>query len=201
MPTGYTCIIEDDDATFFEYAWRCARSMGALIMQRDDRLSAPIRVEKESDYYKRNLKEAEERLEKLLSMPAEEKDVEAAAAHEKALSLHQDSFNKYTVRRDRYNQMRDHIDRWNIPEDSPYTGLKTFMKEQIEESTKWESPPEPPEKQTAQEWWERQCRLAAKDVGYYKSEGALDAARVAARRQWVLGLVELLGEPPQGILK
>ena len=42
MPTGYTAIIEDKPGlTLREFALRCARGMGACIMQRDDNMDEP----------------------------------------------------------------------------------------------------------------------------------------------------------------
>lgn len=43
MPTGYTAAVEDGTITEFDdFAWQCARAFGALIMMRDDPMSAPI---------------------------------------------------------------------------------------------------------------------------------------------------------------
>ena len=52
MPTGYTAIIEEKpDLTFREFALKCARGMGACIMQRDEGMDSLPRVDPPSDYH------------------------------------------------------------------------------------------------------------------------------------------------------
>ena len=66
MPTGYTSIIEDKPGlTLREFALRCARGMGACIMQRDDDMDEPPKAPEPSDYHLEAGKAAESRLREL----------------------------------------------------------------------------------------------------------------------------------------
>jgi hypothetical protein len=58
MPTGYTAKLMEEGQSFPEFAMRCARNFGALIMMRDESLDVPIPEQFEpSDYYRKKLSE------------------------------------------------------------------------------------------------------------------------------------------------
>lgn len=87
MPTGFTAIIEEkEDLTFEEFALRCARGMGALIMMRDDPMSAEVPDHFPlDDYHGRSLEDQAKKLLELRAMTREdiERRVETKAWYDK----------------------------------------------------------------------------------------------------------------------
>jgi hypothetical protein len=80
MTTGYTAAIAND-ITFNDFAMRCARAMGALVMMRDEPFDAPIPERFEpSDYHIKKIADASARLLELQAMSEIEAIASAQAA-------------------------------------------------------------------------------------------------------------------------
>lgn len=92
MPTGYTEIIErKPDLTLREFVLRCARAMGACVMQRDEGLDSPPRIDPPDTHYEDERRKAQARLLELRAMTVESArplfDAEVARVHEHNAAL------------------------------------------------------------------------------------------------------------------
>lgn len=134
MPTGYTYMIEEnDDLTFKDFALKCSRAFGALVELRDTP-NAPIPEKFEiSEYYYKNIKEDEEKLEFYKKIPLEEaEELINEEFKEKVDSLKRSINNKIKLL-DKYNKMLLEVENWTPPTKKHF-GLKDFMVQQLKDS-------------------------------------------------------------------
>ena len=86
MPTGYTYPVkENENLSFDEFIWSCARAFGALMHMRDDSSDQEIRLPEQSEYHKDRIKEAKERLARLEKMTLAEAKIEADKDHSRLI--------------------------------------------------------------------------------------------------------------------
>ena len=85
MPTGYTMILtEEKEIDFKEFALRCARNFGALIMMRDEPMDKEIPEEfPVSDYHSKKLNECMEQLEQFKALSYKEYEIKAKEKFDK----------------------------------------------------------------------------------------------------------------------
>lgn len=198
MPTGYTSIIESDpNCTFARYAWRCARAMGAFMMQRDDGLDAKVVLQQEPEtYYEEGLREAEAALAE--HDAASEDVLRARYAEEWLLAedAHQTALAAYLATRAQYERMEAQVQAW-VPPSPDHEGLKKFMLDQLVESQKWSSEPTAPVAAPYLAWRDARRAHLERNVSYYTEHVAKEAANCVGRNAWVAALVASLGTPPQ----
>lgn len=135
MPTGYTAGVQDGSITSFpEYAMRCARAFGALVLMRDDPLDAPIPESfPPSDYAIQSVQTTEIELGRLLLLSSDEADTGAREAHEASVR-HRDEYRAKRKReRERYEAMLAMVKAWKPPS-ADHEGLAKFMVEQLTQS-------------------------------------------------------------------
>lgn len=96
MPTGYTEAVQSGEVTEFrDFALRCARAMGALIMMRDDPMDAPIPDEfKPSDWNRKQLDKARFRLADVQCWSDSAAELAASKAYADALKHYTESLSK-----------------------------------------------------------------------------------------------------------
>lgn len=188
MPTGYTAIIEEKpDLTFREFALRCARGMGACIMQRDDPMDEPPRAPEPSDYHIKALATAQARLKELRGMGAEAKRAMWHAEVERIEKSNAESRAKAAKTEQQYKSMRAQVEAWKPPT-KDHDGLKRFMLEQIDLCVSdWdpyicEAPPTPAD------WYGAAVKSAEHGIAYHTKEHAEELERTAARKDWIARL-------------
>lgn len=190
MPTGYTAGVADGTVTDLRtFALTCARGMGALIMMRDEPMDAPLPERFEpSDYSRKELDKAIERLKSLKAMSPEE--IAAGAA---AWNAENDAFKLKRVRenqeqRERYDRLIAEADAWQGAPD----GLKAFMLDQLRQSRDFDTSDEPLKHcaptRSPVEWWTEECRQAAWNVQYHSKQDADERRRTDERNAWLAQL-------------
>jgi hypothetical protein len=194
MPTGYTAIIEEKpDLTFREFALRCARGMGACIMQRDDPMDDPPRAPEPSDYHAKALQTATSRLAELRGMKPEAIRAMWQAEVERIDKSNAESRAKAAETERRYKRMREQVAAWSPPS-KDHQGLKRFMLEQIDAcESDWkayvvEAPPTP------KDWHAAELKRAERDVAYHTKEHGEELQRALERKEWIEKLYAALPE-------
>lgn len=202
MPTGYTAAVQDGSITELkDFAYSCARAMGACISMRDDPSGKPIPERFEpSTYYKDRLEQAQSDLAVLQLMTVEECAEEAQKEFEQSQEYERKRLKEKTEYRARYETMLRKVSDWrNSPE-----GLKKFMMDQLHESIKWDCPDdedwytaglkEPPKLLTGEEWFDKRQQSLLRDVARSSEEYAKELERVEGRNKWVHQLRVSLGD-------
>lgn len=191
MPTGYTADVGDGKVTEFpDFAMRCARAFGATITMRDDSPDATIPDEFEpSDYNARALVKARERLAELQAMDRDAIREAANAAYVEALSYYRKSVKDRADTRANYEAMLDKVLAWEPPTPD-HAEMKAFMVQQLEESIRFDCgyEPEPPTRETPEEWHEEQVQRAERDIEYHAKGDREERERAAGRTEWVRAL-------------
>ncbi|MFN4091614.1 MAG: hypothetical protein ACK4FG_01805 [Brevundimonas sp.] len=187
MPTGYTAAVQDGTITELkDFAFRCARAMGALVSMREMPMDAPIPERFEpSSYAYSAWEKATQELESLRAMTPEEWEAHAAADLEQRMVRHREFEEKNELYRSRYTAMIEKVEAWEgAPE-----GLKEFMLEQLTTSLNFDvlhfPVPEPLDRDLLEE-------KLIRDVSYYAEAAAQELNRTEARNAWVAQLRESL---------
>lgn len=191
MPTGYTDAVQSGKITeFSDFAWRCARAFGALVMMRDSSMTAPIpeRFEPDTSYFDKRIATATERLVELKAM-------EPAQAREAALQQHAQRYVEWNTRRQklkaeqaRYEAMLAKVEAWTPPTPD-HEGLKIFMRDQLKESIRFDFYEEPePVSPGATAFIAEESRLAHRDLDYNTAERAKEIERTEGRNRWLAEL-------------
>lgn len=185
MPTGYTAIIEERaDLTFREFALRCARAMGACIMQRDDSIDELPKAPEPSTFYAEQKVAAEAKLRELRSTSkacaralweADCKRIETQNAESVAKA-------KETGRR--YARMRAMVEAWKPPT-KDHEGLKCFMLEQIDACKSDWTPYLMASAPSSEEWLAKQIEAAEWSLKYSTEHAADEVARANERKAWI----------------
>lgn len=198
MPTGLTAGVADGKVTTFrEFALICARQMGACIMQRDDAMSEPPKLQEPSTYNRDALKKAEERLVHLQAMTPADAAKEADAERIESEKQRHEWRNKQRITKDRYQAMHERVQQWKPPT-TEHEGLRRLMLEQLRESIKFDcdgeywKAEEPPK--TGEQWLAEQRAKAAKDIAYYTVEHEAEVSRTEGRNRWITQLYESLSD-------
>jgi len=198
MPTGYTCVIEDNpETTFAQFLWRCARAFGPCVDQRDQAMDAPVRMDSEpSDYHKKALLTATEKIAELHAMPLDEAEAGRVAEANRDEQDERERIAKATELTATYRAMLEHVAAW-VPPTSDHESLKAFMREQIELCI-----PKPCRlvgqvagSQTAEEWLARRVQIATEDVEYHSKNWREERERTAGRNRWKRQLAESVPPP------
>jgi len=189
MPTGYTAKLMEEGQTFQEFILGCARAFGACITMRDDQNDAPIPDKFEpSDYYAKNIVEAEEKLKWLKTMSETERTAFGEAEKAKEIDDLNSYINKTVVENIRLEEMEAYVNAWYPPTDD-HLGLKKFMLEQIKISKNDVSYSErsldcaklkPP-----LAYYPEAISGATRDINYYTKEQAKKIDRVNDRNEWI----------------
>jgi len=189
MPTGYTEIIEDNpDTTLRDYVLRCARAMGACIMQRDDPADVLPKMEKISTWHLDAMHKAQHDLIELESMGA--KAIRALYESERQSNDKDNAefLEKHERINDRYAKMRAKVVAWEPPTKN-HEGLKRFMLEQID-ICYWpdEKPYQCTIEPTPEEWHKARIERAKRDIDYHSQHWEDEQKRYKERAEWVRAL-------------
>lgn len=194
MPTGYTCIIEDNPATTLrDYALRCALAFGHCAHQQDESADAP-RVREIDPFYAEVIQKAEALLLKLRSMS--EADIRAAFDdHVASVKRHNEEYAaEHASKAAAYARMRSQVEAWQPPTPD-HAGLKKFMLEQIDLCyDPKEGPLEVPIPLSAIAWHEAHIERAKRDLDHWTRELQKELERVRKANAWIGALYASLPE-------
>lgn len=193
MPTGYTAKVQDGQITTLrEFAFECARGMGALVTMRDDPHDAPFprRIEPSTEYHDKALATADVLLGELPTLSAEECDARAKAEFDEAMTSHTRHEANRALSRQRYKEMIFRVENWQPPE--VLASLKRFMLEQLNRSIDFDCSesyrPEPPKRLTGERWREQALEKASLDMAYHTVEREKEIQRTNGRNEWLAAL-------------
>lgn len=199
MPTGYTACIEDG-ATFEQFVWQCARGMGACIMMRDEPWDKPVPETFEaSDYYKEKVKEADDEINYLNGLPDEDITERQVADNAKIRAANERRRLEHEENQRRYKAIKEKVTAWHPPT-ADHEGLKSFMLEQIEVSTRgWGNVDYYKEEEAhivaPSEWRRKKISEAMKDLARAKDEWNKEQELTNGRNQWLKQLRESIPQP------
>jgi hypothetical protein len=188
MPTGYTAIIEEKpDLTFREFALRCARAMGACIMQRDSPIDELPKAPEPSDYYEKSKRTAEAKLVELRGLTVEGKRALWQADCERIGRENADSITKAKESERRYSRMRAMVEGWTPPT-KDHEGFRKFMLDQIDASSSDWKPYTVELAPTPGDWYAKQVEAAEWSLKYSIEHAADEIRRTNGRKAWIEAL-------------
>lgn len=197
MPTGYTAGVTDS-TTLTEFAWTCARAMGALVMMRDEPTGAPIPQEfAPSAFYLERMDEARARLASVREWTDHDAVADMTAEIDRDKRVVMDLNAEAIEKTNAYNKLLSKVIEWEPPT-SDHVGLQDFMIQQLttsrdhdghqfETRVKVVSP---------QQWKAQQLAKAEEDYQYAEREWNAEVHRTQERNEWLKALRENL--PPGG---
>ena len=202
MPTGYTADVQSGEITDLrEFALRCARGMGALIMMRDDPFDAtiPDRFEP-SQYNAKRLAEAQERLDAVTKMDRDQARREADKAYHAGCVTFDRRKAERSEHAARYQAMIAKVEAWETKAE----GIRDFMLDQLRQSLDFDCKPVKaddafvgkPKRQTGKEWRAEQIEELTREIAYHAKANAEEVARTEARNRWIADLKASLVEEP-----
>lgn len=197
VTTSYVSIVDNKaECTLRDYLLRCARGMGACVLQRDEPLdSQPRYISSDVEYCEKELAKAEAELERLLSLSkqqrAEEFERHVVLEKNRRAACEQEQ-NEALARRKRMLAL---VRAW-VPPTPEHGGLKDFAIGQILEcGVDYE---EPYYKSTLadseNEFLAQQIAEAQKLIASCKSYLAKAQKSAAERKAWIETLYEALQE-------
>lgn len=198
MPTGYTAPIADG-ITFEQFAWSCARALGALVMMRDEPNNAPIPDRFEpSDYHQKKHEETHAELDQINAMSAAELTECAFADHRSELQTYRDYIAKEAALLGKYETMLAKINAWTPPT-SDHVGMKDFMIEQITtsikhdcDSTYWHGQIASLGDPMPDAWKAKRVEKLQSDLAYHEKAYREEVERTDKRNQWIKSLRDSL---------
>jgi hypothetical protein len=185
MPTGYTAIIEEKpDLTFREYALRCARAFGSCVMQRDESMDAPPRIDPPSDYHLKAGEQANAKLAELRALTTAGARALFEADVERVRKYNEESAVSCTEKKKRYEAMRAAAEAWTPPT-AQHEGLRKFMIEQIDIcKSDWTPYPMTPPT-SVKDWLHDKLESAERDVVYHAEQHAKELTRYEENKAWI----------------
>ena len=199
MPTGYTtAIYEGKEQSVEDFILRCARAMGACIMQRDDPFDDPPKKQYPCDYNAKRLIEAKQELDRLQAMSESQINEEARKERKDKIDERIKHDKIALELRGRYQNMLYAVEGWQPPTPD-HKGLKEFMIEQLKTSINFDCStgwPEIPPVITAEEWRQKKIQQTIRDIAYHTKENQKEIERTKGRNRWISQLYVSLGREP-----
>lgn len=195
--TGLTSLVaENDNVTLEQFAMRCARHFGALIVMRDEPMDAPIPERFEVDeYYRTDYEREKAEYENFIANPPTDEELEKKYNEyvaEETENAKQENEERRIIR-ERYESMLAKVRKWQPPTEEHF-GLKELMEQQLTESMEWDCKEYEPHIMTKEIFLSN-----SKDAKYLKEcmetckkrwERAIEA--VNSRNKWLKELRESL---------
>lgn len=198
MPTGYTADIKNG-ISFETFALNCARAFGACVTLRDESGGGekiPDKFEP-SDYHSERLEESRTALRDLELMTPEQCEIAAENDYADAESYRTARLNEIAA----YRAMLENVRAWNPPT-ADHAALHSFMREQIEQSIRFDCTnnylAEPTVRLTGSQWKAERFAKLLKDQARHAEAYAEDVERAAQRTAWVQALRMSLTKNPRG---
>lgn len=189
MPTGYTNAIANG-ISFEDFAMNCARAFAACVTLRDEDGGGEV-IPDEFKASGHNLARAEAKraeLAELLSLTAEQVAARADARWQEQERERLRYNEKLAALRAKYEAMLAKVDAWNPPTPE-HLGIKRFMREQIQESIRFDcsgtSGMKPAARVTGAEWLARRVADLRSDIQRSMEEHEKEVTRAAQSTLWV----------------
>ena len=198
MSTGYTADIAKG-ISFPEFAMRCARAFGALVLMRDDSMDEPIPDEfKPSTFYNEELEKATKRLLELENMTPVEAFIQSNQEYERESSRRTAKLEEERILLDKYNAMLEQVRAWTPPTPD-HQGLKDFMIQQIKSSIDFDSTAgyyknNPALLLSGEDWLKKEKGRVQQDIEYHRKALQEEIERTNGRNQWIKDLRDSLRE-------
>lgn len=146
-----------------------SRNFGVCIMQRDEPLDVPPRVDP-IPYYRESLDEAIAKQRTLETMTVAEASRKAKAEHREHVASNKGFRERHAKHQQIYGEMLAKAKAWAAPS-ADHAGLKKFMIEQLEMSMPFGEPYQCDETLlTGAQWLDRARKRAADDVRYHSEK-------------------------------
>lgn len=192
MPSAYTMKIQEN-CSFQEFLFACARQFGALMHLREDstkELRLPTAEDFSIPYHEEEKKKAEEDLEDLVAMTQEERAEICEAEHRELIKSAQESIAKGAEIEKKYEAMLIKVQEWEPPTES-HAHLKEYMVKQINDSIKFDGVSEfcikrsLTEKPSTEEWFDELVKQTSKHIGYHAEKIALAKTSLKENIDWI----------------
>jgi hypothetical protein len=198
MPTGYVYEMLDKQQNFQEFVWTCARAFGALIMMRDDPLSAPVPKELYPDEYHQVQHESSvKELADALAMSPEQRKAFCDAERAETKGSNLDYLEEKRETNKKIRAMRKQVESWKV--EPEYANFKAFMIEQLNASIENEDYFAAENKKVDQlsdeDYWKQYIERVEWSIKYHKDEYQKECQRTAERNAWLKGLQALCPIP------
>lgn len=194
MPTGYTGELYDGKKVKFEdFALRCARAFGALILMRDEPMDAkiPDRFEP-SSYHVEALAKAKRLLPVAEGMSTAQAEKKSEAEFDKEMKHFNESIMESARRRKNYQDMIRQVNAWTPPT-KDHTRLKEFMLEQLTSSIDFDChEPTKPFMQSGAEYRRDLIAQTKNDIKYHQDALNKEVELAMERTAWVKALRDSL---------
>lgn len=202
MPNGYTSDIHEGKPgadTARAYLWQCVRGFGVCFEQRDDDWRSAIKMPSVPTYHTEQLALDEAELLEVQARSEEKWQSLYDIAMEKALQEAEAHRTKHEAIHARYEKVRLEIEAMDF--DPMFDNLKKTSLEWIQQSDNWDCHSDYYDKQIVsfEEWKAEQIKHAEWGVSYHKREQEKEMKGYYERLEYIQKLIELLGEPPQGL--
>lgn len=200
MATGYTAILQErHDLPFREFALRCARGMGACIMQRDDDMDQPPTIDEPSTYHAEASETAKARLFDVERWTMEDAWLDLQRELRSTIKADDEYRQKAAKTEQSYQRMLSLVEAWTPPTPD-HDGLKKFMTQQIEDSIRhdcdsmdlYATSIRSLKAQTPAEWKASCLAHAREDLAYHTKHQAEEIERANGRNEWKRQLFESL---------
>lgn len=206
MPSTFTERIETDPTyTFAEFAWFCSRGLMVSILLRDgpSRIPTPDDVTEAIgqagvEQCKACVESARAGLAAAEARTHDDWVRETAEANQRRLTEYEESLRDSAVVAARYEAMKAKVEAWSPPTPE-HAGLKKYMLEQIQDSTRYSGPGERPVPQTADE---RRAMVLGMRESSLRSEVerlARATANAAYREAWFTALDASIPLPTRSV--
>ena len=191
MPTGYTADI-GKGIDFRTFIWTCARAFGALVLMRDDPMTAPIPEEfTPSDYHLKKMEAARAEIAKFEGMSEAVAGAEAKEAFERQERWNAEQKQEKADLKAKYLAMLEQAQAWTPPTPD-HQSLKEFMVQQITDSIKFDCGEfdSPGKLLLPEEFRSTGLFLARQNLAYHEREHQNEIARCNERNAWIKALRE-----------
>lgn len=199
MATGYTYSVQTGEITELkDYILSCAKSFGAFIHMRDDKISPEIKYKEIGEYYSRQLENTKNEFEafKLLSDEAIQKQLDES--YERRVQELKDGLKRFDEQKQRYLDMIKKVEKW-IPPTEDHVKLKEFALEQLNGSLEFDCSDrsreyylKKPFKDSIESYRAYKIKSYLKDLEYYSKCYRNELESVEKTNKWIKDLVESL---------
>lgn len=183
MATGFTSKI-NEGISFKDFALDCARAFGAKIDIRCNSSAEEIKIHEVDDRFLANLMRAKRKQTDFMSMTDEALRNRWQGDHHLRVREWEIRVERKKELLEKYKAMLAEVEAWEPPSEN-HTGLKNFMREQIEESIKWDCEiDEKPTQETFEDWRKSLVEYYKDDVDYHLKRLEEERTRAAENNKW-----------------
>jgi prefoldin subunit 5 len=196
MPTGYTQgIIDGSIKTFKEYATQCIRAFGAAIHMRDDSMSTPYKSRETDTYHQKKLQEEHKNLLKLNRTTDEQLLVDTRKELEESIKYYKNKKQEIEKTRQKLESFLKQAEDY-VPPTLDHETYKTFLKQQLEETIKWDGNSEYHDKEieslekaihnlSAEKIRKDRTETILHSIDYHSENWQKELIRVKNANQWI----------------